>query len=99
MVAFRVRGIGSSARPRLAPEAPAAAPPPAPVDERAVLFDPAAGAVPTPVYRRDALAPGLRLAGPCIVEEPSSTTIVLPDAHLAVDGFRNLILTLGTEHA
>jgi N-methylhydantoinase A len=99
MVAFRVRGIGSSARPRLAPEAPAAGPPPAPVDERAVLFDPAAGPVPTPVYRRDALAPGLRLAGPCIVEESSSTTIVVPDAHLAVDGFRNLILTLGTERA
>jgi N-methylhydantoinase A len=99
LVAFRVRGVGLSAKPSLAPEPPADGSPPAPVDERAVLFDPDAGPLPTAVYRRDALSPGLHLAGPCIVEESSSTTIVGPDAALVVDGFRNLVLTLGAQRA
>jgi N-methylhydantoinase A len=95
VVAFRVRGVGVSAKPTAAPEPTTADAAPAAVEERAVVFD--TDAVPTPVYRRDALRPGLRLEGPCIVEESSSTTVVVPGAQLVVDGFGNLMLTLGAE--
>jgi N-methylhydantoinase A len=37
------------------------------------------------VYARDLLPPGFEAAGPLIVEEASSTTMVLPDQRLAVD--------------
>ncbi|HZA66831.1 MAG TPA: hydantoinase/oxoprolinase family protein [Geminicoccaceae bacterium] len=39
------------------------------------------------VYARDLLPAGFEAAGPLIVEEASSTTIVLPDQRLAVDDF------------
>lgn len=47
----------------------------------------------TPVFQRDDLHPGLRLSGPAIVEQLDTTTIVPPDYELAIDGYRNLILT------
>jgi N-methylhydantoinase A len=37
------------------------------------------------VYARDFLPPGFEAAGPLIIEEASSTTMVLPDQRLAVD--------------
>jgi N-methylhydantoinase A len=37
------------------------------------------------VFERDLLPPGARIAGPAIIEEPSSTTLVLPGQVLTVD--------------
>ncbi len=97
VVAFRVRGIGLSAKPAATPEPHQAGAAPAAADERAVLFDADTDALPTPVYRRDGLRAGQRLAGPCIVEERSSTTVVVPGADLIVDGYGNLVLTLAAD--
>jgi 5-oxoprolinase (ATP-hydrolysing) len=36
------------------------------------------GFLDTPVYDRDALQPGMRLQGPCIIEEREATTVVGP---------------------
>ncbi|HEU5432878.1 MAG TPA: hydantoinase/oxoprolinase family protein, partial [Thermomicrobiales bacterium] len=46
------------------------------------------GALPTAIYRRYALPPGARLEGPCILEEPGSTTLVEPAmrAEVLADG-------------
>jgi len=35
-------------------------------------------AVQTPVYRRDALAPGVRIKGPAVIGEKTSTIVVYP---------------------
>lgn len=43
-----------------------------------------------PVYRRDRLAPGHRLAGPALVVEYSATTVVPPGCRAQVDGWGNL---------
>jgi N-methylhydantoinase A/oxoprolinase/acetone carboxylase beta subunit len=43
------------------------------------------------VYDRYALGPGARLAGPAIVEERESTTVVGPGAMVSVDAHRTLI--------
>jgi N-methylhydantoinase A len=46
----------------------------------------------TPVYDRTTLPPGLRLAGPAVVEEFGSTTVVFPGQQLDVDSHGILIL-------
>jgi N-methylhydantoinase A len=43
------------------------------------------GRVDAKVYDRDRLPPGAALDGPCIIEENSSTTIVLPGQRVRVD--------------
>jgi N-methylhydantoinase A/oxoprolinase/acetone carboxylase beta subunit len=55
-----------------------------------VYFDGAFG--PVPVYRRDGLAAGERLAGPAIVEEMGATTVVPPGWTGTVGGFGELTL-------
>ena len=49
---------------------------------------------PTPVYDRYLLAPGAELAGPAIVEERESTTVIGPGARIQIDESRNLSVWL-----
>jgi N-methylhydantoinase A len=58
---------------------------------RAAYFPEAGGYVETPVYDRYGLQPGARLAGPAIVEERESTTVIGPGALVSVDVHRNLV--------
>jgi N-methylhydantoinase A len=80
LVNWKVTGLGRIARPRLEP------PPPAgsgrPVAERAGFA----------VYRREDLPAGFRAAGPAIVEEYGSTTVVEAGFTLEVDRLANLVL-------
>ena len=76
------------------PPAPCPPMPPAvaaaPVAERA-LCDPAtAGSVPAPVFRRDDLAPGATIAGPAVIAEDETTTIVLDSFSASVDALGNI---------
>jgi len=48
----------------------------------------------TPFYRRDRLPLGQRIAGPAIVLQTDSTTVVPPDVTLTADESGNLILRL-----
>ncbi|HUY19799.1 MAG TPA: hydantoinase/oxoprolinase family protein [Candidatus Binataceae bacterium] len=45
-----------------------------------------------PVYARDQLGAGLRMAGPCVIVELSTTAYVAPEFGLRVDDFGNLHL-------
>ncbi len=47
----------------------------------------------TNFYRREALRPGNRIAGPAIVTEFSATTVVPPDFSAVVDAYQNLVLS------
>ena len=49
-------------------------------------------ALPTDFYRREALRPGNRIAGPAIVTEFSATTVIPPNFSAVVDTYQNLIL-------
>jgi len=53
----------------------------------------AAKARPTAIYARDSLAAGMRLRGPAVVVEYSSTTVVAPGWAAAVDADLNLVLS------
>jgi N-methylhydantoinase A len=59
---------------------------------REIWMPEAGGFTECPVYARDALKPGNRIAGPAIVEQMDTTTVILPDMQATVDGYLNLIL-------
>jgi N-methylhydantoinase A len=63
---------------------------------RPVYFHEAGGYVDCSIYDREQLGFGSRLAGPAIVEEWTSTTVVPPEWRLTVDRFGDLILQTGT---
>ena len=62
---------------------------------RGVYFSELGRSVPTPAFARDALRAGNRIAGPALVEEYASTTVLLPGDSLRVDDFGNLVIDVG----
>ena len=46
------------------------------------------------IYNRDLLAPGMTFAGPAVVEESGTTTVVFPNQTVNVDDYGNLHITL-----
>ncbi len=47
------------------------------------------------VYDRSSLRPGMHLAGPSIIEEPESTTVVDAGGIVEVDAYGSLNITAG----
>ena len=90
LVNFCVSGLGPVSKPELnaGKSAPADFPPAS--ETRPVFFGEAW--VETPVYLRGNLEPGMGAAGPLVVQEFGSTTVVFPDQSVSVDGNRNLLV-------
>ena len=89
-VSLRLTSIGRIAKPparRLEPGGQ-----PEPKERRPVYFAEAGDYVDCPIYDRYALAAGATLAGPAVVEEFDSTTVVHPGFALRVDDTGNLII-------
>lgn len=63
------------------------------IGEREVYFDRASGMTSTPVYDRALLAPGHEVAGPAVVEQLDSTTVVYPGQRAVVDDYGNLVIS------
>jgi N-methylhydantoinase A len=61
---------------------------------RPVYFGESGGFVDTPTFRRGLLAAGNRIAGPALVEEHASTTVVHPGDTLTVDAFGDLVIVI-----
>ncbi len=49
----------------------------------------------TPIFRREALRPGDGIAGPAIIDQMDSTTVIFPGDTARVDAFGNLLIALG----
>jgi len=49
--------------------------------------------LPTAVYERGALTPGAQVAGPAVIEQPDTTTVVEPGFLAVVDEHCNLVIT------
>lgn len=91
LVSVRVAAYGAVAKPAVRPVADAvASPDKAIIEERAVVFDGAPLA--TRVYGRDRLPLGTPVAGPALIEESGTTTVVPPGFEAAVDPHGNLVL-------
>ena len=93
LVNVRLRAVGFVEKPPL-PRIGEAEAEAGPVGERPVLLPDGTDYRPIPVYRRDRLAPGATWTGPALVDEPSSTTLVLERMGVTVDAHGNLIVTL-----
>jgi len=75
---FRPDAAGNLAKARIA--------------ERPVYFD--GGWRATPVYQRELLPAGAEIAGPAIVQQLDSTTLLNPGATLRIDGGGNLLIAV-----
>jgi N-methylhydantoinase A len=64
---------------------------------RPVYFSEARGWVDTATWQRERLLAGNVIAGPALVEEYASTTVVLPGDQLTVDRFGHLVIEVGYE--
>jgi N-methylhydantoinase A len=95
LVNFCVSGFGLIERPQMPKLAERSGATPARKSMRPVYFD---GAFrDTPIYDRGALPPGFALAGPAVVEEFGSTTVVFPEQRLYVDPHGILIIRSADE--
>jgi N-methylhydantoinase A len=88
-----LRAIGFGSVPK--PELPVGKPGPedasgAVAEEHAIIFEGAS--VPTKIYDRAKLSPGMRFDGPAIVTEFDSTTVVLPGYQARVDVNFNILI-------
>jgi N-methylhydantoinase A len=88
-----LRAVGFGAVPK--PDLPTGEPGPedasgAVVDEHEIVFE--GERLPTRIYDRAKLAPGMRFAGPAIVTEFDATTVVLPGYEAAVDVNFNILI-------
>lgn len=91
VVNIRLTAIGRIPRPLL--RAHRAAEGEARKGERRVYFAESGGFVSCPLYDRYRLASGTVLAGPSIVEELDSTSVLLPGYQARVDDLGNLLVT------
>jgi N-methylhydantoinase A len=96
IVNLRVAGIGFTERPTL-PTVPQREPGSVlePRARRSVHFDDE-GWADAAIYDVEDLMDGDRLPGPCILEDPRSTMLILPGQHGLVDRFRNLHIHEGS---
>ncbi|MDR3538278.1 MAG: hydantoinase/oxoprolinase family protein [Acetobacteraceae bacterium] len=93
LVTFRVEAAGTVPKAQFAPQ-PDAGPDAseAVMATREVWLPEAGGFVACPVYDRDKLRAGNRIAGPAIVEQMDATTVILPDMVARVEPYLNLVL-------
>ena len=93
IVNFQVTAIASIAKPQPrkfdAPQRPHAIP----RGTRPAYFN-ASEPCEAPVWHRSDLPPGMRLAGPAIVEEQTSTIVLHPGQHAQVDEYLNIEIEL-----
>jgi len=98
IVSYRVRGIGKVppvAMPRFARAGTSLAD--ALRETRRVRFDGAT--IDCPVYQREKLDVGLRVAGPAVLDQLDCTTVICPGQVARVDEWKNLIVTQADKNA
>jgi N-methylhydantoinase A len=93
LVTFRVEAMGLVHKAKFQPE-PEVGPDasPAAIGERLAWLPEAGGLRTCPVYNRERLRAGNRIAGPAIIEQMDATTLVLPGMTGRVDPYLNMIL-------
>jgi N-methylhydantoinase A len=96
IVSLRSAITGRMRKPTFEPIAAGEAAPPASAcrGTRAVYFAEADRHVDTPSYDRAALLANNRIAGPALIEEYASTTVVHPGDVVAVDAFGDLVIEI-----
>ncbi len=95
-VTLRATAIGTLPKPVFTRhEMVAAAADAALIHRRPVIF--ADGVRDTPIYDRDRLETGARLAGPAVIIQPDCTTLIHPAQVMHVDAYGNLVVQTGVQ--
>jgi N-methylhydantoinase A/oxoprolinase/acetone carboxylase beta subunit len=92
-VTWKLSAIGGAPRVALAKAAPSTAAGGL-TGHRRAYFPETSGWTDCPVYDRYHLAAGQQIAGPAIVEERESTSVLPAATHATVDDYANLIVTV-----
>ena len=96
MVSLRVTVLGDVPKPPRVELAPGDATPPKEALSRwKPVYFRGLGFAETPVYVRDRLLASNRIAGPALIEEHASTTVIAPGDSVVVDSMGNLDIALG----
>jgi N-methylhydantoinase A len=91
MVNLRAVGFGAVPKPDLPSDEPGTEDASGALsEEHEIIFE--GERLPTRIYDRARLAPGMRLEGPAIVTEFDSTTVVLPEHEASVDRNFNILI-------
>lgn len=91
IVNCRVQAVGVTSKFEPAPHQGGSSVEAAQIDSRPVFFG-TDGWLETPVFDRSALPVGIAVAGPAIIDEMSSTTVVLPGQEATIDVAGNIIV-------
>jgi N-methylhydantoinase A len=95
LVTFRAEATGIVRKAEIRPTAGAGPDPcAAEIGRREVWLRETGTFVSCPLYDRDKLLAGNRIAGPAIVEQMDATTLIVPGATATVDPYLNLLLEL-----
>ncbi|MCT1691263.1 hydantoinase/oxoprolinase family protein [Brevibacterium sp. p3-SID960] len=89
---LHLKALGKTPKPAFTPAAADGSALPDPVERREVYFD--GQWHDTPVYDRDALRPEMELAGPAIINQLDSTTVVPPSTTAVIDEWLNIRIHL-----
>ena len=92
IVNFQVAAVGMIPKPPMTAFDTTSAPA-KPIATRQAWFN-ADDARDVPVFRRSLLSPGMRIEGPAIIEEKTSTTVLYPGQHAEVDSYLNIEVEL-----
>lgn len=91
LVNFRLSAVGEIGKPELVCKTLREdACLPTPQEVRLTLFTGEEAYMKTPVYDRDGFVPGLRAAGPMVIEQMDCTTVIPPGWDVTADGYGNL---------
>jgi len=93
IVNFRLIAVGKLRQPAARPSEPRQSGAPDAGSRRAVWFE-ADKAEDTPVYDRATLMPGDTIAGPAVIEQLDSTTLLFPGDRATVDPYLNLLVEI-----
>ena len=91
-----VTGLMQKPKPRAVPQGSVTPEPEALLRTKPVYFASIGDFTPTPVYARTKLRRDNEIAGPALIEEHASTTVLAPGDRLNVDAFGNLVIAIGS---
>ena len=93
LVSLRLISVGMVPHAKLSPAPPTGRKVEAArTGERAIFFGRDPGILNCPIYSRDLLEPNHRIAGPAVIEQMDTTTVVHPEQEATVDDYRNLMV-------
>jgi N-methylhydantoinase A len=96
LVTFRIEAYGIVEKPQFEAHEDVGPDPSSALLSRRDVYQPESGAfVNSQVFDRDLLRPGHRIAGPAVIEQMDSTTLILPGQRAVVDSYFNLRIEEG----